>query len=66
MNPLNSGTQNPKDQALSLLKRQGVSIPQGMENNPQAILQHLMQTGQVQQNRVGMAQQLMQRMFGRR
>ena len=65
MNPLNT-QQNPKEQALSLLKRQGVSIPQGMENDPQALLQHVMQSGVVPQNRLNMAQQIMQRMFGRR
>ena len=65
MNPLNNQS-NPKDQALSLLKRQGVSLPQGMENDPQAIIQHVMQQGIVPQNRLGMAQQIMQRMFGRR
>lgn len=65
MNPLNNQS-NPKEQALSLLKRQGVSIPQGMENDPQAIIQHVMQQGIVPQNRLGMAQQIMQRMFGRR
>ena len=64
MNPLNQ-SQNPKEQALSLLKRQGVSIPQGMENDPQALIQHVMQQGIVPQNRLNMAQQLMQRMFRR-
>ena len=65
MNPLNNQS-NPKDQALSLLKRQGVSIPQGMENDPQAIIQHVMQQGIVPQNRLSMAQQIMQKMLGRR
>lgn len=64
MNPLNN-QQNPKEQALSLLKRQGVSIPQGLENDPQALLQHVMQQGIVPQNRLSMAQQIMQRMFKR-
>lgn len=64
MNPLNKN-QNPKEQALSLMKRQGVSIPQGMENDPRALLQHVMQSGAVPQNRLGMAQQVMQKMFGR-
>ena len=57
---------NPKEQALNLLKQQGITVPQGMENNPQAIIQHLMQSGRVPQNRLTMAQQVMQRMFGRR
>lgn len=62
MNPLNNNTQpqNPKEQALNLLKQQGITVPQGMENNPQAIIQHLMQSGRVPQGRV---QQIMSRMF---
>ena len=67
MNPLNNNTQpqNPREQALNLLKQQGITVPQGMENNPQAIIQHLMQSGRVPQNRLNMAQQIMQRMFRR-
>ena len=64
MNPLNN-QQNPKDQALNLMKQQGIQIPQGTENNPQGILQHLMQSGRVPQGRYNLAQQLMQRMFRR-
>ena len=72
-NPLISDTQavqpkqqqNPRVAALELLKQQGISIPQGMENNPNAIIQHLMQSGKVPQNRLNMAQQIMQRMFRR-
>lgn len=64
MNPLNNNSQpqDPKEQALNLMKQQGIDVPQGMENNPQAIIQHLMQSGRVPQGRV---QQIMQRMFGR-
>lgn len=65
MNPLNN-QQNPKAQAINLMKQQGISIPEGMENNPQGILQHLMQSGRIPQGRINMAQQMMQRMFGRR
>lgn len=57
--------QNPRDAAMSLLKQQGIQIPQGMENNPSAILNHLMQSGQITQGRLNMAQQIMQRMFRR-
>ena len=65
MNPLNNNQsqQNPREQALALMKQQGISVPEGMENNPQAIIQHLMQSGRVPQNRLTMAQQMMQRMF---
>ena len=64
MNPLNNNSQpqNPKEQALNLLKQQGITVPQGMENNPQAIIQHLMQSGRVPQGRV---QRIMSRMFRR-
>lgn len=57
--------QNPRDAAMSLLKQQGIQIPQGMENNPSAILNHLMQSGAIPQQRLQMAQQVMQRMFRR-
>lgn len=57
--------QNPRDAAMSLLKQRGIQIPQGMENNPSAILNHLMQSGHIPQGRLNMAQQIMQRMFRR-
>ena len=57
--------QNPREQALSLLKQQGIQIPAGMENNPNAIIQHLMQSGRIPQGRLNMAQQIMHRMFRR-
>lgn len=57
--------QNPRDAAMELMKQQGIQIPQGMENNPSAIIQHLVQSGAVPQGRLNMAQQVMQRMFRR-
>lgn len=57
--------QNPRDAAMSLMKQQGIQIPQGMENNPNAIIQHLMQSGRIPQGRLNMAQQMVQRMFRR-
>jgi RIO-like serine/threonine protein kinase len=57
--------QNPREQAIELMKQQGIQIPAGMENNPNAIIQHLMQSGQISQGRLNMAQQIMQRMFRR-
>ena len=57
--------QNPRDAAMSLLKQHGIQIPQGMENDPSAIIQHLVQSGAVPQGRLNMAQQVMQRMFRR-
>lgn len=57
--------QSAKEQAISLMKQQGIAIPQGMENDPNALIQHVMQSGKVSQNRLSMAQQLMSRMFRR-
>ena len=57
--------QNPREQALNLMRQQGIQVPQGMENNPSAILNHLMQSGRIPQNRLSMAQRIMQNMFRR-
>lgn len=61
-----SADQDPKAAAMSRMKEMGISVPEGMENNPQALLQHVLSSGKVPQNRLGIAQQMMQRMFGRR
>ena len=61
----NQNAQNPKDQALALLKQRGISVPNEIAGNPQAIIQHLMQSGHIPQGRLNMAQQMMQRMFRR-
>lgn len=61
-----SANQDPKAAAMSRMKEMGISVPEGMENNPQALLQHVLSSGKVPQNRLSMAQQMMQRMFGRR
>lgn len=60
-----SANQDPKAAAMSRMKEMGISVPEGIENNPQALLQHVLSSGKVPQNRLGMAQQLMQRMFHR-
>lgn len=61
-----NNNQNPKEAAMSRLKQLGISIPEGMEDNPQALINHVMQSGKFPQNRLSMAQQIMQRMFVRR
>lgn len=43
----------------------GLNIPAGM-TNPQQMVQHLMQTGQVPQGRLAQAMQMMGQMMGRR
>ena len=44
-----------------MLKRAGLNVPNGM-NNPQQIINHLMQSGQLPQSRLTMAMQMAQRM----
>ena len=60
-----SGNQDPRSAAMNRMKEMGINVPEGMENNPQALLQHVLSSGKVPQNRLGMAQQIMQRMFRR-
>lgn len=59
-------TQNPRTAAMERIKSMGISIPQGMENDPNALLQHVLQSGKVPPNRLSMAQQVMGRLIGRR
>ena len=58
--------QNPRAQAMELMKRMGIDVPKSIESDPQALLQHVMQTGKIPQGRLGMAQQVLQRLMGRR
>ena len=65
------GNQQPKQQdaksaAMAKMKELGFSIPEGKENDPNYLIQMVMQSGKFPQNRLNMAQQVMQRMFGRR
>lgn len=63
MNPMqmmNQLRQNP----AAVLKQAGLNIPDGM-TNPQQIVNHLLQSGQVPQARYQQAMQMMGR-FGRR
>lgn len=63
MNPqqmMNQLRQNP----AATLKQAGLNIPDGM-NDPQAIINHLLQTGQINNPRLQMVQQLAGRFFKR-
>ena len=51
-----------KQNPLSLLQKAGFNVPMNI-NNPQAIIQHLTQTGQINQSQLNQAQQMAQ-MFG--
>lgn len=70
---MQNGQQITPQQALSqlqsdpsgVLKQIGLNVPAGM-TNPQQMVQHLMQTGQIPQSRFSQAMQMMGQMMGRR
>ena len=45
-----------KANPAAILRQAGLNVPDGM-NNPQQIVNHLLQSGQVNQNRLAQAQQ---------
>lgn len=59
--------QDPKSAAMSRMKELGIEVPKGKENDPDFLINYVMQTGKVPQaqNRLTMALQRMQRMFRR-
>ena len=65
MNPMGDMMQmltQLKQNPLALLQKAGFNVPANI-NSPQAIVQHLTQTGQINQNMLNQAQQMAQ-MFG--
>lgn len=48
------------------IQRAGVDIPQNLRGNPQAMAMHLIQSGQIPQDRLRMVQPFINRMMGRR
>ena len=55
----------PKSAVFNRLKEMGIDVPKGMENDPNALLKHVMQSGRVPQNRLSIAQSMMRNMFKR-
>lgn len=58
--------QNPKDAAIQLMRQQGMNVPQNISNNPSAIIEHLIQSGQIPQNRLAMVQHMISQRMGRK
>lgn len=50
-----------KKNPMEFLMRSRLNVPQNLQGNPQAIVQHLMQTGQVPQQLVPRVQQMFKR-----
>lgn len=61
MNPMNvmSMLQQFRQNPMQMLLQRRMNVPQGIANDPQAILNHLLQTGQISQNQVNQAYQMM-------
>lgn len=57
--------QEIKTNPASFLKERGYNIPENM-NDPRSIVNYLMQSGQIGNQKMQMAQQMLQRMMGRR
>ena len=51
-----------KANPMQFLLQRKLNIPQGMTGDPNAILNHLLQTGQISQNQVNGAYQMAQQM----
>lgn len=58
--------QDLRTAAMERMKQMGIDVPKGMENDPNALIQHVMQSGKVPQNRLSVAQQMLMNRFGRR
>ncbi len=58
--------QGLKDDVNGYISRAHVDIPENMRGDPRAMAMHLIQTGQVPQQRLRMVQPLIDRMMGRR
>ena len=64
MNPMQM-VQQLQSNPVGFLKNAGYNIPEGL-NNPNQIIQHLLQSGQVTQGRYQQAVQRFQQMTGRK
>ena len=64
--PQATQSENPREAALNLLKQQGFQVSEGQENDPEALLRMVLQSGKVYQNRLPMARNLLASFMGRR
>lgn len=58
--------QNPRDAAINLMRQQGFQIPEGYENDPNTLIQMVMRSGRLPQNRLSLAQNVLTRLMGGR
>lgn len=53
-----------KQNPMQMLLQRRLNVPQNMMSDPNAIMQHLLQTGQINQHQVNQAYQIAQRFRG--
>lgn len=58
--------QSPKEAALNLARQYGYQITPEQENDPDAIMRMVLQSGSVFQNRLPLAQNIVRQFMGRR
>lgn len=58
--------QDLRTAAMERMKQMRIDVPKGMENDPNALIQRVMQSGKVPQNRLSVAQQMLMNRFGRK
>lgn len=61
MNNVLGMLQQFKQNPMKMLLQRRLNVPQNMLNDPNAIMQHLLQTGQINQQQVNQAYQMAQR-----
>lgn len=71
--PAANGSSNPmqvlsqlRSNPIQMLSKAGYNVPENIGNNPQAIVQHLLNTNQITQQRLNQSQIMANRMMGRR
>ncbi len=65
-NPLMASLKALQQNPMQFLAQRRLNIPQNIQNDPNAIIQHLMNTGQISQERYNMASQMVNRMRNQR
>jgi len=65
-NPLMSSLKALQQNPMQFLAQRRLNIPQNIQNDPNAIIQHLMNTGQISQEKYNQASQMASRFMGRR
>ena len=64
VNGFQSFMQNPMQNSMQFMMQRNMNIPQDIANNPDKIIQHLMDSGKLSQGQYNQAKQIANRMQG--